>query len=97
MEKRVFNKEELKYRFKKERKIRKKKQSQNTLPEILILFHANRFLMNKMKIELILIKNSPLNVEIWIITNQISFSKARNLWVEWKTQYPIYRSIFCIL
>ena len=34
--------------------------------KILILINANRFLMNKIKIELVLMKNSDLTKEIWI-------------------------------
>ena len=42
------------------------------MSEILILIHGNSFLMNKIKIKLLLlIKNPPLTEEICILTNGI--------------------------
>ena len=38
------------------------------MAEIFILIHVNRFLMNKIKIRLLLMKDPPLIEEIWIFT-----------------------------
>ena len=48
----------IKYRF---------KNGKNVVPEILILIHCNKFLMNKIKMKL-LTKNSSLTKEIRIFT-----------------------------
>ena len=44
-----------------------KYSNENTMHEILICIHDNRFLMNRIKIKL-LIQNPALSEEIWIFT-----------------------------
>ena len=38
------------------------------MPEISNFIHGNKFLMNRIVIELLLTKNPPLTEEIWIFT-----------------------------
>ena len=39
------------------------------MPEIFIFIYGNRFLMNKIIMKLLLMKNPSSNEEIWIVTS----------------------------